>query len=179
MTREFLTQHLFSECMNYHFTIFNDKMPMPQRKLEIESVIMMVRIRDTCGMPLTATRKNLMLSALWFFARNCQKNRTIGLAQYLIRMCEDEVIVDKSIEETYVARAVSKILHQSTRAWAKRTNIFSSLSANANLPQSKIDQMNPVMQQAINSALDQYAENDLRMIILSMMRESRNMMMTR
>ena len=57
MTREFLTQHLFSECMNYHFTLFNDKMPMPQRKLEAESIIMMVRIRDTCGMPHTYEEK--------------------------------------------------------------------------------------------------------------------------
>ena len=179
MTRELLTQHLFSECMNYHFVMFNDKMPMPQRKLEAESIIMMVRIRDTCGMPLTATRKNLMLSALWFFARNCQKNRTIGLAQYLIRMCEDEAVVDQKIEEAYVARALSKILHQSSRAWAKNTNIFSSLTENANLPQSKLSKMNPVMKEALQSAMDQYKDNDLRMIILTLMRESRNMMLTR
>ena len=177
-TDEILTTKLFSRCLNFHFVAFNQKMPMPPRKLEVESIIQMVKIRSVCGIPLTPLRKQLLLDAMWYFTRHCRRNKNIGLSQYILRLVEDEQTVSPSIEETFVSRAIAKILNQSARKWA-RTDIFDALKVSTDIPQFKLAKMNKVLTDAIDAALKSTAGNDLRHIILDVMRNANEKMKLR
>ena len=175
---EILTTRLFNRCINYHFVLFNNKRPMPPKKLEAESIIQMIRIRRVCGIPLTPLRKQLMLDALWYFTRHCKKLKSIGLAQYILRLTEDEETVDAKTEEAFVSRALTRILQQSSRKWARNSNIFNSLTDSADIPEHKFNAMNDEIAEAIKLALTNQT-NDLRQVILQLMRSARDRMKTR
>lgn len=176
---ETLTTKVFSPCLNFHFDMFNRKKPMPKRKLEAESIIMMVKVRSTCGIPLTQLRKKLMLAALWFFAKHCSRNRNIALAQYIIKLTDDEPTVDPLIEETFIKRALAKILSQASRKWSKDSNVFESLKTSNEIPEHKLHRMNDVISDAIQAAMKDNDTNDLRKIILSVMKTARSNMKMR
>lgn len=175
---EILTTRLFHRCINYHFVDLNSRRPMPPKKLEAESIIQMIRIRRVCGIPMTPLRKQLMLDALWYFTRHCKKLKGIGLAQYILRVTEDEATVDAKTEEVFVSRALSRILQQSSGKWARNSNIFHSLADSANIPEHKLAKMNDEIAEAIRLALTNQT-NDLRQVILQLMRSARDRMKTR
>ena len=175
---EILTTPLFRNCINYHFVTFNSRRPMPPKKLEAESIIQMIRIRRVCGIPLTPLRKQLMLDALWYFMRHCKKLKSIGLGQYILRLTEDEATVDAKTEEVFVSRALSRILQQSSRKWARNSNIFTSLTDSTDIPEHKLSKMNEEIAEAIKLALANQT-NDLHQVILELMRSARDRMKTR
>ena len=141
-------------------------------------IIQMMRMRDNCGIPLTPIRKKIMLDSLWFFARNLRRNKTIGLAQYIIKACEDEVTVDPAIEEHFVQKALQKVLSKSARVWAKNSNIFNGMQTSTQISDEQLAKMSPIINEAVTSAMATDT-NDLRVIVLNIMKASRSMMTTR
>ena len=182
-TEEFLTLKIFTKCLNYHFHLFESKnrmgnRPMPMKKRAAESIITMMRMRDICGIPLTPIRKEIMLNSLWFFARNLRRNKTIGLAQYIIKACEDEVTVDPEIEEKFVNRALQRVLSKSAKVWSKNSNIFHGFKTATHIPDEQLAKMSPIIKEAVNSAMETDSD-DLRVIVLNIMKASRKMMTKR
>lgn len=180
---EFLTLKIFTKCVNYHFYLFRykEKMsgrPMPRRKISAESIITMMKMRDICGIPLTPIRKEIMLNSLWFFARNLRRNKTIGLAQYIIKACEDEVTVDPRIEEHFVNRALQRVLTKSARTWSENPELLNGIKTSTQIPDDQLAKMSPIIKEAVSSAM-KTKSNDLREIIFNIMKASRTMMTKR
>ena len=180
---EFLTLKIFTKCVNYHFYLFRYKenrtgRPMPRRKISAESIITMMKIRDICGIPLTPIRKEIMLNSLWFFARNLRRNKTIGLAQYIIKACEDEVTVDPRVEEHFVNRALQRVLTKSARTWSENAELMNGIKTSTQIPDDQLAKMSPIIKEAVSSAMETKS-NDLREIIFNIMKASRTMMTKR
>ena len=180
---EFLTLKIFTKCINYHFYLFHYKdamsgRRMPRRKISAESIITMMKMRDICGIPLTPIRKEIMLNSLWFFARNLRRNKTIGLGQYIIKSCEDEITVDPQIEEHFVNRALQRVLSKSARTWSQDPELVNGIKTSSQIPDDQLAKMSPIIKEAVSSALETKS-NDLREIILNIMKASRAMMTKR
>ena len=106
-SNEIITRHMFVYCINRFFIESEEFAFMSFRKREADSMLTIIKIRMYCQIPLTQLRKKLMLEAMQYYSDRIRTRRMLAFVKYVMRLVENEHVVDPKVEIELLAPALS------------------------------------------------------------------------
>ena len=149
-SQEIITKYLFVYCINRFFHENEHYHYRHKRKQEQHALILIVKIRAYCQIPLTPTRKTLIKEAINYFEKFMRRNKTRNFVKYIIRLIDSEPELDPQIETSLLAPALSSLVQQAARqGWSKMKFYQTLLNAHSDISYK----LNSRLSSAVDSTL--------------------------